>query len=397
MIPFGQLIYDCTLREGMQSVYGPMFSHELRMEIAERLSSIGIRKIELGSPAAGPRMRESIRLIADSLPEGVESWVHIRCHPADLDTVPENIDAVGLYLGTSDLQMRYSHGKQEDDIIAHASKVASAALRRGLRVRFTAEDATRTPIERLMRIYRGVIERTVSEGGLYPQVIGIADTTGAATPQDVLRIVEQVRSILPDDVTIEFHGHNDRGFAAANAMSALFAGAGSLQVSLHGLGERNGITSLCDVVANLELEQPGSLAGMDRSLLVETAKWLERELGMAASYREPLSSAGYFADFAGVHANGSANNKAVYHIIDPSLYGTDLLFPVNHPLVGRHAIYHAALALGLPATGPSDGRVIEATAIIKERSFRWSKDDPLMSPDEAHGLLREVFSRGDSR
>ena len=141
MIPFGQLIYDCTLREGMQSVYGPMFSHELRMEIAERLSSIGIRKIELGSPAAGPRMRESIRLIADSLPEGVESWVHIRCHPADLDTVPENIDAVGLYLGTSDLQMRYSHGKQEDDIIAHASKVASAALRRGLRVRFTAAHA----------------------------------------------------------------------------------------------------------------------------------------------------------------------------------------------------------------------------------------------------------------
>src|SRR3989338_145423 len=61
MIPFGQLIYDCTLREGMQSVYGPMFSHELRMEIAERLSSIGIRKIELGGPAAGPRMRESIR------------------------------------------------------------------------------------------------------------------------------------------------------------------------------------------------------------------------------------------------------------------------------------------------------------------------------------------------
>src|SRR3989338_3178298 len=141
-------------------------------------------------------MRESIRLIADSLPEGVESWVHIRCHPADLDTVPENIDAVGLYLGTSDLQMRYSHGKQEDDIIAHASKVASAALRRGLRVRFTAEDATRTPLERLMRIYRGVIERTAGEGGLYPQVIGIADTTGAATPQDVLRIVEQVRSIL---------------------------------------------------------------------------------------------------------------------------------------------------------------------------------------------------------
>ncbi len=396
MNSFSDILYDCTLREGMQSVYGSQFSHELRKDIAERLVQIGIRKIELGSPAAGEMMQESIRQIAAALPGSVEKWVHIRCHPADFETVPENIDAVGIYFGTSDLQMEYSHRKSEAEIIASASDVASRALERGLRVRFTAEDATRTPLERLIRTYSGVIEETRSRIGIYPQVIGIADTTGAATPAQVHDIVSAVRESLPEDITIEYHGHNDRGFAAVNALTALHAGASSVQVSLLGLGERNGITSLCEMVANLELEDPAAVQGLNRKALLDTVRWLGEELGTGAAFREPLSGEGYFADFSGVHANGSANNQKVYHIINPELYGERLRFPINHPLVGKHAIHSAAMQLGLAATGADDRRIATATRLIKERSFRWMLDDPVMSQDEACELLRVVFSDGNA-
>src|SRR3989338_5661084 len=389
---FSELAYDCPLREGMQSFYGALFSHELRLELAQRLYDIGVRKIELGSPAAGKKLSRSIREIAASLPGDAERWVHIRCHPADFETVPDNVDAVGLYFGTSDLQMAYSHGKAEEDIIRRAASVASAALQRGLKVRFTAEDATRTPVDRLKRIYCGVVRDAEEQCGRHPQVIGIADTTGAAVPEELSRAIREIRSVLPQDITIEFHGHNDRGFAAANALAAIRAGASSVQVCMLGLGERNGITSLCDLVTNLELDMPAVLGDLNRRQLLDSARWLASELRFAGSYRESLSGHGYFADFAGVHSNGSANNARVYHIIDPAPYGRGLDFPINHPLVGRHAVLHAARMLGLPASGPDDERVLAATARIKEDSFRWYNDEELMTEEAAHGLLREAFA-----
>ena len=392
MIPISELIYDCTLREGMQSIYGPRFSHELRMEIAERLVQIGVRRIELGSPAAGKRMQESIRQIAAELPDYVEKWVHIRCHPADFETIPDNIDAVGIYFGTSDLQMEYSHRKSEAEIIASASEVASRALERGLKVRFTAEDATRTPLDRLLSIYTGVIEGTKRQTGRYPQVIGIADTTGAATPAQIEKIIRAVRTELPDDIIIEFHGHNDRGFAAINALTALEAGGSSVQVSLLGLGERNGITSLGELVSNLQLEHPTLTDGLNKEMLVQTAQWLSEELGVDGNYREPLGGSGYFADLAGVHANGSANNSEVYHIISPEQYGQTLTFPINHPLVGRHAVYSAAVTLGLPTTGPKDERIIRATTMLKDLTFRWTRNEPVISQEEAYQMVRDVFN-----
>jgi len=135
-------VYLVTGREGMQCFYGNGFSHDSLRELAFRQYDILGPDVpqELGSPAAHPLIARSIGEIAASLSNNVEKWVHIRCHSGDIATIPDGIDGVGIYFGTSEEQRKHSHGKTIEYIINSARETINTLKASGYAVRFTAED-----------------------------------------------------------------------------------------------------------------------------------------------------------------------------------------------------------------------------------------------------------------
>jgi homocitrate synthase len=369
------IIYDVTAREGRQSLVGPSFSHQLSLNIAERLYRAGVCRQELGSPAAHPLVANSIRRVADYLPNDAETWIHIRCNLNDAKTVPENVKGVGIFFGTSEQQRMFSHGKDIDYIIDRATETINYLKDRNYIVRFTAEDATRTGLNDLMNIYQRLQESTSVD------IFGFADTVGYATPVEIRNNIRQLSSTLTRP--IQFHGHNDGGYADINAIAALVGGAGSVQTSMCGLGERNGIAdtiNLTGIIDNLGYEiHVGEL--FDLNELRNLGLSLTEVLQIPENYRS-LSSSHMNLDMAGLHVAGAG----AYSLRNcgPRRY------LINHPLTGRHAVASACQEIGI-SIDEDHTRLL--TNEIKRITFRERIGDPIRSDEDVRSMLPELASQ----
>jgi homocitrate synthase len=248
-------LIDSTLREGEQFA-GARFSSAQRLAIAEALDAFGVEFIELTSPAASPQSARDLETIAR---RGLRARIltHVRCHPDDARRAVEcGAQGVNLLYATSEPLRRASHGRAIETILEEAERVIGELRRQGVAVRFSCEDTFRTAPAVLARVYRAVAAMGVER-------VGLADTVGVATPRQVFDTVAAVRAAVP--CAIEFHGHNDAGCAVANAFCAWEAGATHLDVTVLGIGERNGIASLGGIVARL--------ASLDPALVCRPALW----------------------------------------------------------------------------------------------------------------------------
>jgi len=375
-----RMLYGVTAREGMQCPSGCRFSHEFLIDLAQRQCEIGVYRQELGSPAAHPVIAQSISEVADSL-SGIERWVHVRCNNGDIKYVPENVDGVGLYFGTSPAHQQHNHRKRIEDIINYARDAIDTLEEMGYQVRFTAEDATRTQYDTLLRIYQELEQSTDVN------LFGVADTVGTAMPNEIFSVIAHLKSEL--ETPLQFHGHNDRGFADINGLYSLIAGAESVQVSAGGIGERNGITSISGLLINL-LE--GDMTKINNLFRIEDVEQLElfvlNELEIPRNYRSPIASH-VSVDMAGVHQNGSGNNIGVYHAIDLTQFGYRHTSPVNHPLTGHHNVARVCEEQEIPVDH-NDLRGL--TNAIKEYTFRQTRDDPVRSEEDVVSFIRELAS-----
>jgi homocitrate synthase len=372
-----QTVYDATAREGRQCAYGNLFSHEFCLDLASSLSELGIRYQELGSPAAHPLLKESITQVADSLSD-VQRWVHIRCHPNDLISVPENVDAVGIYFGTSPEQQQHSHRKTISHIVKAAQGMIGELTDMGYIVRFTAEDATRTQYKTLLGVYRE-LERTTDVN-----IFGIADTVGLATPEQIGSVVRHLNEELT--TPLQFHGHNDRGFADVNAYEALVAGAQSVQVTVGGIGERNGITSTNSMLLNLLHLNPEQARRLyDISKIEEMELSVMDELQIPPNYRFPISSH-VNTDMAGVHQRGAH----AYHFIDLSRDGYPRTSPVNHPLTGSNNVSSFCKRMGIEINPLF---VRKLTSEIKEFTYRQTRNDPIRTETDVRSFIDDWISK----
>src|SRR5207247_3477027 len=173
---------------------------------------------------------------------------HVRCHLDDARVaVGTGADGIDVLFGTSSAMRAFSHGKTVDEIIESGTEVVRYIQSQGLEVRFSSEDSFRSEPRDLLRVYQA-IDR------LHPQRVGLADTVGIATPNQVFEMVSMVRKAV--DCDIEFHAHNDTGCAVANALAALEAGATHSDTTVLGIGERNGIVPLAAMMARLLTVQP---------------------------------------------------------------------------------------------------------------------------------------------
>jgi homocitrate synthase len=353
-------ILDSTLREGEQFV-GAFFSLEQRLNIARLLDTVGVSFIEVPSPIASPETHNAVQALCD-LDLRAHIVAHVRCVEADVQAALDTpVYGVNLFYGTSSELRSFSHGRHIDQMIADAVPLIRRIRAAGRYVRFSAEDAFRSDLTDLLTVFDAVVEAGVER-------IGLPDTVGIARPRQVENIVRLCADRYPH-VGIEFHGHNDTGCAIANAVSALDGGADCLDVTVLGIGERNGITSLSGLIAQLYIHYPELLTGCDLTQLITLDQFVADCVKLAIPFNTPITAPNAFTHRAGVHTKAILHNPRAYEVLNPSDFGLTRHVDIGSRYTGRYAVGYRAGQLGLQL---DSAEIMHLTQALKGRAEQGS-------------------------
>lgn len=372
-------LLDTTLREGEQFIKS-FFTREQRLSIARQLDALGVPFIEVPSPVSSPETRDSIQAIC-ALNLRSHIVAHVRCVEADVEAALDtDIYGLNLFFGTSNELQSYSHGKRIEQIKESAVPLIRRIRDAGRYVRFSAEDAFRSDLVDLLTIFDAVVAAGVER-------IGLPDTVGIATPRQVEERVRLIAQRYPG-VGIEFHGHNDTGCAIANTIAAFDGGADCLDVTVMGIGERNGIAALSGIISQLYIHHPELLAGYDLTQLVNLDHYVADALDIGIPYNMPITAPSAFTHRAGVHTKAVLQNPHAYEILDPDDFGLSRHVDIGSRFTGRYAVGHRAAQLGFQL---SPERVQQLTYALKARAEQGS----LTETEVDHFIYSWCQEKGD--
>lgn len=294
-------VLDATLREGNQAP-GVRWDAATSVEIARGLDALGIDTVECGHPVVGEGERARIRaVLAAGLVAPV--LVHARALAEDVDAAADvGAPWVGIFLGVGELSRRSRVRRTIPELHDMIAASIDRARARGLRVRFTLEDATRTDPDDALRAYRVAAEAGADR-------LGLADTAGCAEPAEIATRTAALRRALPD-LPVEVHLHDDRGLAVAGAIAAVDAGATWIATSILGLGERCGIPDLAAVLANLAHRDQRPWP--DGPRLQALARRAAEIAGGAPDPRRPVIGAHAFTHRAKLHVTAMRRDPESY-------------------------------------------------------------------------------------
>ena len=235
-------ILDTTLREGEQTP-GVSFTIEQKVKIVEMLCDFGVDFIELGHPIVSPDVYTTIQKV-NKLNIAPQTVVHSRLKKSDIDdALSLEASWVGLFFDVSKDRLLTKYGFNEEKSLVLINESILYAKKNGLKIRFTAEDASRTDLDYLLKIGE-LVENAGADR------FGFADTVGILHPQKVSDVITKLVNHL--NIPIHAHFHNDFGLATANALQAVQSGASCVDATVNGLGERSGITSLAEITASID-------------------------------------------------------------------------------------------------------------------------------------------------
>ena len=258
-------IFDTTLRDGEQSPGATMTSAE-KLEVARSLARMGVDIIEAGFPAASPDDLEAVRRIAVEVgtqPKGqTDAKVPVitglaRANKPDIDKAWEAIkDAdkprIHTFLATSAIHMKHKLKMDPEEVVQRVSEMVAYARSLCADVEFSPEDAGRSDPEFLYVVLGEAIKAGAT-------TLNIPDTVGYTTPDEYFKLIDGIIKHTPgmhDGITVSVHCHDDLGMATANALAGIQAGARQAEVTINGIGERAGNTSLEEVVMTLKTRHP---------------------------------------------------------------------------------------------------------------------------------------------
>lgn len=369
-------IIDTTLREGEQFSTS-FFTLEDKVQIARALSDFGIDHIELTSPAASLQSRhDGVHLSRLGL--NAKLLAHIRCSLNDAKIAVETgLDGINIVIGLSPLLCKFGHGKTIPEVIDLGCTVLTYIHEQSpnIELRFSAEDAFRTPIKDLMEVYKALIRLG------FVNRLGISDTVGIASPDQAYDLVRMLRQETGTD--IEFHGHNDTGCAIANSYAALRAGATHISTSVLGIGERNGITPLEGLIAKMyTIDRAGVMAKYRLEKLYDIDRLVADKVGISVPFNHCITGSCAFTHKAGIHTKAVLSHPGSYEPLQPDDFGLQRRVLLAHNLVGWHSVQNRATQLGLEF---SEAQLRSIAQGIKSLS----KEKKLTSKDIDNMLLRK--------
>ncbi|MCH1771378.1 MULTISPECIES: homocitrate synthase [Metallosphaera] len=332
-------ILDSTLREGEQTP-GVVFTTEQRVEIAKALSDLGVSMIEAGHPAVSPDIYEGIKRIVKLKREGEitsEILGHSRAVKRDVEIASElEVDRIAIFYGVSDIHLKAKTKTTREEALNIIADVVQYAKAHGVKVRFTAEDATRTDLDYLVKV-----ARTARDAGA--DRVSIADTVGILYPVKTRELFSYLVREVPG-VEFDIHAHNDLGMAVANALAAVEGGATIIHATVNGLGERVGIVPLQAVAAALKYHFNVDVVKLDR--LSSVASLVEKYSGITMPPNFPITGDYAFVHKAGVHVAGILNDPRTYEFMPPEVFGRSRDYVIDK-YTGKHAVKDRFERLGV--------------------------------------------------
>jgi 2-isopropylmalate synthase len=348
-------IFDTTLRDGEQSPGATMTSAE-KLEVARSLARMGVDIIEAGFPAASPDDLEAVRRIAIEVgnPPKAESDAKVptitglaRANKSDIDKAWEAVkDAqkprIHTFLATSPIHMKHKLKMDPEEVVQRVSEMVAYARTLCADVEFSPEDAGRSDPEFLYV----VLGEAIKSGAT---TLNIPDTVGYTTPDEYFKLIDGVIRHTPgmhDGITVSVHCHDDLGMATANALAGIQAGARQAEVTINGIGERAGNTSLEEVVMTLKTRHPifNLETGIETQQLSRVSKLVSNYTGIVVQPNKAIVGANAFAHEAGIHQDGMLKHQATYEIMRPEDVGVNQTTLVMGKHSGRAAL-RARLAI----------------------------------------------------
>lgn len=370
-------IFDTTLRDGEQ-VPGCQLNTVEKIQVAKQLEQLGVDVIEAGFPVSSPGDFNSVIEISKAV-----TWPTIcaltRAVEKDIDVAAEALQyakhkRIHTGIGTSDSHIKYKFNSNREEIIERAVAAVKYAKRYVEDVEFYAEDAGRTDNEYLARVVEAVIKAGAT-------VINIPDTTGYCLPSEygekIKYLMEHVDNV--DRAIISTHCHNDLGMATANTLSGVLNGARQVEVTINGIGERAGNTSLEEIAMILKCHKHIQVdTNINTTKIFPTSRMVSSLMNMPVQPNKAIVGRNAFAHSSGIHQDGVLKNVETYEIMNPKDVGIDDNAIVLTARSGRAALKYRLGVLGVEVNDEKLTKLYEEFLKLADKKKEVTDDDVLM-------------------
>lgn len=332
-------IFDTTLRDGEQSPGASMNASE-KLRLAIQLEKLGIDVCEAGFPAASEGDFQAVSQIAQKMQRMSVAGL-ARATKHDIDRAWGAVSKakkprIHTFIATSDIHLEYKLKMSRDEVLQNAVDAVKYAKSLTDDVEFSAEDGSRSDPDFLCKVFEAVIAAGAT-------TVNLPDTVGYAIPSEFSDMVKHIRTHTPniDKAVLSVHCHNDLGLATSNALAAVEAGARQVEVTINGIGERAGNTSLEEVVMALHTRR--NLMPYNTQINTEqiysSSRLVSMITGIIVQPNKAIVGANAFAHEAGIHQDGVLKNPMTYEIMQPETIG----LKQNLLVLGKHSGRHALL------------------------------------------------------
>jgi 2-isopropylmalate synthase len=309
-----------------------------KLRLAIKLETLGVDAIEAGFPAASPGDFEAVRMVAGKIRKAQVTAL-ARASKEDIDRAWGSIKEaahprIHTFIATSDIHLEHKLKMSREEVIKAAVEAVKYAKSFIDNVEFSAEDGSRSDRDFLCRMFEAAIEAGAT-------TVNLPDTVGYAMPDEFGQLIAYVREHTPNinKAVLSVHCHNDLGLATANTLSGLKAGARQVEVTINGIGERAGNTSLEEVVMGLYTRRDhlGLESSIDTREIHPASRLVSMVTGIVIQPNKAVVGANAFAHEAGIHQDGVLKNKMTYEIMEPETVG----LTSNRLVLGKHSGRHA--------------------------------------------------------
>ena len=386
------IIFDTTLRDGEQAP-GNAMTPEAKLRLARQLDALGVDVIEAGFPAASQGDLRGVQQVADAVRRPIIAAL-ARCHDRDIDAAAEALQAaqrkrIHVFIATSDLHLEHKLRIDRRTCLERIRTSVRRARAAAADVEWSAEDATRSDLDFLCE----AIAAAIAEGAT---TINLPDTVGYTTPGEYAMLFRAVRDRVPETerIVLSAHCHDDLGLAVANSLAAIEAGAGQVECTVNGIGERAGNAAMEEIVmaARTRPQVVSFNCRVNPREIVRTSRLLSHEIGVFPQPNKAIVGRNAFAHEAGIHQHGMLQNGLTYEIISPETVGAGGSSIVLGKHSGRHALERRYRDLGYEPDANTLEQLYHAFIELADKKRQILDEDLLTLLHEGFHRAPEVYN-----
>jgi 2-isopropylmalate synthase len=386
------IIFDTTLRDGEQSP-GAALNVSEKLEIAHALEEMGVDIIEAGFPISSPGDFRAVQRIAREIRHCVVCGL-TRANRQDIDAAAEALQGaayprIHTGLGVSDVHVLHKLRTTREQALERGVEAVRYAKTFVQDVQYYTEDAGRADPAYLYK----VLEAVIAAGAT---VVNIPDTTGYTTPGEFGALIQGIVENVPniDRATISVHCHNDLGMATANTLAGVRRGARQVEVTVNGIGERAGNTSLEEVVMALRTRRDtfGLETGIDARRIYPISRLVSHLTGIPVQPNKAIVGSNAFAHSSGIHQDGVLKERTTYEIIDPRDVGVPDSEIILSARSGRAGLRHRLAELGYTLDEPQFEKAYERFLEVADKKKTVdTRDLEAIVADEVQVFFEEAY------